>query len=348
MKDGVGKRLWVTVLAVAALVPSLAAIIGCVADQEEASRRPTPPFPHKRHVIEEEMKCAGCHRDAEKADQAGLPTKKSCTKCHEGTDEKRKPNELQIKAFFTDDKPLWSPVTPLPKEAKFSHKLHWDAKVQCETCHTGIATSQGGTTKWRATMRDCLGCHAKLKVGANAKDNCGLCHTVVGKQWKPPTHQNDWKRLHGRAAGFVRRNTTQDCYLCHTEKTCVACHRDEKPKSHTNYWRERGHGVESSLDRSSCRVCHTEDFCVRCHQSVAPRSHRANFDSRHCMACHLPLKDETCIVCHKSTPSHAAAPRLPTNLDHRKATSSDCRTCHFGLKMRHFDNGDDCLSCHKR
>jgi len=346
MEEGARGKL--VVAATPVILIGLAMLIGCVGD-DNTPRRTTPPFSHKHHVVEEEIKCTVCHKDAEKGDKAGMPTFKTCTKCHEGTDEKKTPNELQIRPFFKDEKqPAFTNLTALSAETKFSHKLHAEAKVQCASCHKGMENSKVVTSAVRVTMRNCIACHTQVGVGKGVKDNCALCHTNISRQWKPPSHQQNWKELHGRAAGFAGRNSTQNCELCHTEKTCIQCHRVEQPKNHTNYWRQRGHGATADLDRSGCRVCHSEDFCTRCHQSVAPQSHRANWDTRHCVGCHLPLKGNSCAVCHKGTPSHNAAPVLPANSVHKKATSSDCRTCHFGLKMRHLDNGDDCLLCHRR
>jgi len=351
MKQGVWRKL------VAALTPlavlGVVVLVGCV-DEDDSPKRTTPPFPHKRHLEEledlgsVEERCAACHKDAKKADEAGMPTIKNCAKCHAGTDEKKKPNELQTKGFIKDDRPVWSSLTAIPKEVKFSHKLHGDAKVKCISCHKGIENSKLVSSQLRVTMPDCVACHAKVSVGAGAKDNCKLCHTYVSKEWRPPNHEKNWKELHGRYSGFVRRGSNQSCSLCHTDKSCTACHRVEQPKSHTNYWRLRGHGVTADLDRSSCKACHTEDFCVRCHQSVTPQSHRGNWDNQHCLGCHFPLRDNSCFVCHKNDIRHRIAPNLPSTQVHKQAQSSDCRNCHGGLKRPHLDNGDDCLLCHRR
>ncbi|MGD0092052.1 MAG: cytochrome c3 family protein [Planctomycetota bacterium] len=394
--------VWRKLLAALAPLVVLGAvlIVGCVG-QDDSPKRTTPPFPHKRHVIDEEIECTNCHKDAKKAEEAGMPTLKTCTKCHEGTDEKKKPNELQIKGFIKDEKPVWSQVTkifrvkkaepkkeepkkeevkkeetkkeePKKEEAKkeeserkesdkkeyekkegdeisFSHKLHAAAKVQCGTCHKGIEQSKLVTAQVRLTMSDCLSCHAKVGVGAGAKDNCKLCHTNVSKEWRPPSHNKNWKELHGRYSGFVRHSTSQSCSLCHTDKSCTECHRVSQPKSHTNYWRLRGHGLTADMDRSSCKACHTEATCIRCHQSVPPQSHRGNWSDQHCLNCHFPLRDNRCFICHKNDIQHRAAPLLPNTPVHKTAQSpGDCMNCHGGLKAKHLYNGDSCLLCHRR
>jgi hypothetical protein len=62
------------------------------------------------------------------------------------------------------------------------------------------------------------------------------------------------------------------------------------------------------------------------------------------MGCHQPLGNESCAVCHKGTPSHALATPKPPG--HNPAMN--CRMCHGnGQPLPHFDNGDDCNSCHQ-
>lgn len=331
---------------------ALALIVGCVGENyvgewRGSVKRGTPAFSHKRHVVEEDMECAACHKDAETADKAGMPAVKSCMKCHESIDEKKTP-EHRIAAFVKDEKPQWSDITLLPEETKFSHKVHAEAKVQCASCHKGIKASTAITASLRVTMKECQSCHAKTGVGGNAPDNCAVCHTSIGKDTKPKSHERNWKELHGRDIGFLSHGSPWRCELCHTRQSCDQCHRNELPKSHNNFWRLRGHGVVADVDRSRCRVCHTEDSCERCHRETAPANHRGNWEDNHCLSCHFPLKDSACFVCHKSTPSHSAAPRLPGNNTHRNATANDCRTCHFGLRLRHVDNGTSCLQCHQR
>ncbi|HEY3321077.1 MAG TPA: cytochrome c3 family protein [Planctomycetota bacterium] len=330
------------------LVLGLAFLLGCINEPTDVLSRTTPVFPHKPHVVGEDIKCDICHKEAAKGEKAGFPTVKSCMKCHDDIDEK-KPPEKKVQAYLKDNKPQWTHVTELPKETKFSHKTHVDAKVECTTCHKGIAVSTGITMKNRIHMAECVACHAKEKVGNDlCNDGCAVCHSYLSKEWKPGNHQDNWRELHGRAAGFVT-SSTQRCELCHTQKTCIQCHKNELPKDHTNYWRIRGHGVAADFDRQRCANCHTADSCIRCHKTVTPQSHKGNWASRHCFGCHLPLKDEPqCVACHKGTPAHGLAPRTPQNQIHLRATADQCRDCHFGLKLPHPDNGDNCLFCHKK
>jgi len=310
------------------------------------------PFSHKPHVVGEEIKCDICHKTAAKEAAAGMPAFKSCNKCHESIDAKKAP-ERGIKNFLVGDKPEWSHITEFKTYAsdsiKFSHKTHVDAKVQCTTCHKGVENATSITSKLRVTMKECIDCHTTTHVGDNVRNNCVICHTSISKESKPPNHAVNWKQLHGREAELIGKGMVGSCEVCHTQATCIKCHKEEAPTTHTNYWRERGHAVIADSERSECKVCHTEDSCLRCHQTITPQSHKGNYAAQHCAACHFPLKQEGCIACHKNANSHFEAAHLPSNQVHKTATDATCRNCHFGFKMLpHIDDGGSCLICHKR
>ncbi|HLX59853.1 MAG TPA: cytochrome c3 family protein [Planctomycetota bacterium] len=357
------RKAWLLLsLPFCAVVVALIGLAGCEQHTDRGAPAPQDapyttrhvPFNHKVHVIGEEIKCDICHKTAAKEAAAGMPTFKSCNKCHEGIDAK-KPPERSIQKFLVDGKAEFSHVTQLvsiaPDTIKFSHKTHVDAKLQCTTCHKGIDVS---TTlipsKIKLTMNQCIDCHSKQHVGENVSNNCQICHTYIDRKWKPESHLVNWQKIHGRQANFVTKGTTESCDLCHRNETmCIKCHRETPPSNHTNFWRERGHGVNADFDRAQCKVCHTEDSCLRCHQTIAPQSHKGTFDNKHCLGCHFPLKEEGCITCHKNTNSHLQAARVPMNAVHAKATALLCRDCHFGPKLLpHADNGDNCLLCHKK
>jgi hypothetical protein len=101
------------------------------------------------------------------------------------------------------------------------------------------------------------------------------------------------------------------------------------------------------MDRESCATCHDSDSCDRCHDEIRPQSHVGMWGEprdRHCLACHEPLRGESCAVCHEATPSHDQATPLPP--DH--LPGMNCRMCHGnGQPLPHEDNGQTCTSCHR-
>lgn len=347
---------WIAEHALPLAVALLAAAAGCAVVQELAIYRKRPVrFSHATHGKradagdgkagaagkKADLECADCHRKFTDSDDAGMPRPKSCRLCHKG----REHFKQYLRPFLVEGKVLWTQVTDLSDEIIFSHKLHHEKKVACENCHQGITTSTAVSAALRSSKDDCLDCHVTHKVSGE----CGVCHRSIDREWTPPSHRRNWKRFHGQVVRAGKNPPFANrCSLCHTDASCSSCHQDEPPRNHTSHWRHRGHGITAGIDRDNCATCHRTDFCDRCHRDTAPRNHTASWGSprdRHCFTCHLPLQNEQCFVCHKSDPSHQAAPIMPGNTLHAKATAANCRACHFGT-MRHGDNGDNCRLCH--
>lgn len=333
------RRLFAATAIVAALCVLVAA--GCHLIELAAPTSPT--FSHATHVKEKKLDCADCHSDYETSDQAGMPFMELCAPCH-GAKDDAKPPLQRAAAFLKDSKdgePLWSQVTRLPDEVRFSHQVHHAKEVACAECHRGIEESTRVTDRLAIGKPECMDCHARRGIS----NDCAVCHETIRRDIAPASHRLNWLGVHGQHVRSDRR-TRSDCNLCHTEDQCSSCHQEMAPRTHTNFWRQRGHGVATSIDRDDCRTCHQVDFCDRCHQDTAPRSHTGSFASSlqtHCLGCHTPLSGEPCLVCHKGTPSHFDAD-LP--LDHNPGMN--CRQCHgAGVAFRHVDNGDTCVACHR-
>jgi len=337
------KRLWI-VLAVA-FYGSACAIIGLFGGEQKG-----PTFPHAPHA--EELDCTSCHLGAEDEVSAGLPENENgCMLCHEDIDEE-KPFEKTVAALLVDGKPYWlsRPSSygegQQGRDIKFSHGAHYEAEVECRSCHGTPTGTEGPDLKLHGGKRACLECHAKTERG----NDCSVCHEVLRANEPPPDHENLWQRLHGVASRTMIPGMGETtCAQCHTEDSCNQCHQLVPPQDHTNFWRRRGHGLTASIDRSNCAVCHDTDYCVRCHQATQPVSHRGAWGppaNRHCTGCHLPPVGLGCGVCHRNFPMHPPGPPPPANNAHMNANSPfDCLVCHVGLS--HGNPGGDCRFCHQ-
>lgn len=296
--------------------------------------------------------CLDCHEGADTKDKADMPKLEFCMECHEDIDEK-KPKEKTVASFLDKPggKPVWSNVTAQAATIVFSHKTHAAKKVGCAECHTGIEKSTEVTKALFVNMDACTKCHAEKK----APTTCATCHSNAGEGMKPESHDRMWTTQHGQfiRKGGVPATRSEDCTLCHNTQSCRSCHTTEPPRDHSQSWRVGpGHGIAAALDRTRCQTCHMSDTCTACHTENAPRSHRGGWGApkdRHCVGCHLPLRTnspEGCAVCHKGTPSHETAPRMPSNPPHRP--DFQCQVCHNGPpRLKHATNGTNCLTCHK-
>jgi len=297
-------------------------------------------FSHRIHA--EELECTDCHLGAEDEDVAGIPGLAQCLLCHEEGDEEVPP-ERRIEALFAEEEFLATNVYALDDEVIFSHPDHASIAPECSACHKGIETSDDVAQLERLSMDSCMNCHETLGISTE----CSTCHSQLSTQTAPRTHDDNWIRWHGPQFRAGSEAPAQRCDLCHESSSCDACHLIDPPQNHTNYWRQRGHAITSSMDRESCSACHRSDFCNRCHEDAIPMNHTGmwgNARNNHCVTCHFPLKSEGCITCHKGTPSHATAAPLPP--DHTPALN--CRQCHgLSAPLPHVDNGSQCTLCHR-
>lgn len=308
----------------------------------EALRGPRPlAFSHRLHVEQEQLDCVICHETAFTRDEPGTPAFDTCSLCHEVLDAE-KPEERRVETLFEDGVYLAARHSALPEEVVFSHELHAAGELACAECHKNIERNQRLTHAIGVDMGRCIACHDEW----GTPDECSTCHTSVDQRWMPPSHLRNWTRAHGPASRELRGIASQDCSLCHGERTCLDCHLATPPAGHTDVFRRKTHGIHAALDRRTCAACHRSDSCNRCHLETRPRSHVAQWGgqrSRHCLGCHFPTRANGCIVCHKGTPSHLLA--APKPAWHNPAMN--CRQCHgITAPLPHVDKGDDCNACH--
>ncbi|MBX3464218.1 MAG: hypothetical protein KF830_13685 [Planctomycetes bacterium] len=309
------------------------------------SRRTEPSFPHRVHVIDNELTCTFCHPGAVGGERPGMPPPELCAACHDRFDAD-KPPERRVAAFY-DERSRYRTLadSSVPADVQFSHRRHTlDAKLDCTACHGDVARREEVPLAPLVQKAACMDCHARHGK-ANA---CGECHAEIDERWQPASHHRNWIRGHGDLVRAGSERSADRCDLCHQDaQGCLGCHQQMPPDGHNNNFRLRTHGLQASMDRSRCFVCHTQDSCQQCHQQAAPRSHRGGFGSpqnRHCTGCHLPLADTGCATCHRAAPAHETARPLPP--DH--VPSMNCRLCHGnGQPLPHPDGGHVCTACHR-
>lgn len=324
------------------LAGALLSFAGCaILGALEAEDHPFA-FSHRLHVGDQGLECIACHAQAPNADAPGMPGPGGCALCHAEIDAP-KPPERQIAALFDGKAYKARHVMAVGGDVRFAHAKHAERAEDCNACHADLAQSDRTTPEHALSMDECSACHA----AKGAPNECATCHEKIRSDAKPPSHVASWRRSHGAVfRACDREDTASRCDLCHTESSCSTCHLAEAPENHKGYWRDRGHGLAASMDRQNCAACHQPDACDRCHQENAPRNHVGGFGApldRHCLTCHEPVRDETCITCHAGTPSHALATPMPS----WHLPSMNCRQCHGnGQPLPHVDDGSTCTHCH--
>jgi hypothetical protein len=140
-------------------------------------RRPAPvqpiEFPHNVHVAKK-IACTTCHATVARGPVAGLPSVRTCMRCHNSIARDR-PLIQQITEMRKQGIDLaWQRVFGYPAEShvKFNHAPHIRAKVECATCHGNIAEQTVAQRNIELTMGFCVNCHKERKASLD----CMACH----------------------------------------------------------------------------------------------------------------------------------------------------------------------------
>ena len=305
-----------------------------------------PVFNHAAHSAKG-ITCGACHQDYgqnhEEASAAGMPTYGTCLACHgPAPDRTPYPFEAEIQGHAPGEA---FAATARYDDLRFSHAVHARQSVPCAECHADPDSRRVLGVEPPTHAGRCESCHRERKISAE----CSVCHLTMRRDLPPPSHaQAAWPRTHGRAPAHAWDTVHErSCALCHSKGYCDDCHKVEKPMSHTEFFRQRGHGIAVGIQREPCMACHQQVFCIRCHNEVEPRSHFSaswgGTTSQHCISCH-DLAQSRCSVCHKSTPSHAQATPIPP--PPHPTAAANCYNCH--LQPPHADNRvTPCTTCHR-
>jgi hypothetical protein len=141
------------------------------------SGRVTQPiaFDHKKHTVDLGIECGTCHEYYAEGSHAGLPLLSTCMGCHE-TGQTDSPEEKKIRDMAAQNQDdVFRKLFRMPDHVFYSHRRHAGiAKLPCETCHGGIATTTRPpeTPLVRINMDFCIDCHRQRNVSTD----CTGCH----------------------------------------------------------------------------------------------------------------------------------------------------------------------------
>ncbi len=300
------------IASIAVLVSLAVFICGC--DSDDGGRDIN--LSHKAHIEKRQMECVDCHEGAEDTETPGMPSEKLCLDCHKTLDKelKGKDSPASEKCLYChnpkQNKSISEQKVVLgPGVSKTDlvpvHVKHTEKEIGCEACHGNIAADDNKILprhKYMASGKICVDCHTQKGLSTD----CATCHKTY-ELIEPDDHKINWIAQHGVESMLAGENEHgKSCSTCHAKSECKECHTQKAPRDHTNFWRQRGHGIMAGMDRDKCLVCHRQDACVRCHRETAPRNHKGAWKSTHCGACHLQSsftpENNTCAVCHRQIP----------------------------------------------
>ena len=116
-------------------------------------------YSHRVHVDQLGLDCRYCHSFVEVADVSNIPATETCMNCH-GVVLPQSLDLLPVRASWADDSSIpWVKVHQLPDYAQFSHAVHVNNGVGCETCHGRVDQMDVVSQVEPMSMGWCLECH---------------------------------------------------------------------------------------------------------------------------------------------------------------------------------------------
>ena len=116
-------------------------------------------YSHRLHAGQLGISCQYCHTNVKDAAHSNVPATQTCMNCHSQvrTDS---PKLLPVReSWATGESIEWIKVHKLPDYAQFSHAVHTNNGVGCESCHGRIDQMEVVFQSEPLSMGWCLECH---------------------------------------------------------------------------------------------------------------------------------------------------------------------------------------------
>jgi hypothetical protein len=245
---------------------------------------------------------------------------------------------------------------------------------------TGFLSAKGHGEQADKAGRSCVVCHAR--------DFCAQCHVnapeVKAIQALAPDPRSLALKVELKApashkeSGFLSQHGAKAkrdpkaCGYCHTQESCIACHRTrpaivlalpasgpgrgigaqikrKKPDYHTADFADR-HGPRAGSSPRTCNACHARAECLDCHRpnpGATGNYHAAGFLTRHpaaaynrqtdCALCHNQAA--FCTTCHQQAGLRSTGPLAGGHHD-----ANGAFFLNHGTAAR--QNIESCIACH--
>ncbi|MGA0254209.1 MAG: cytochrome c3 family protein [Rhodothermales bacterium] len=116
-------------------------------------------YSHRLHAGQLGLDCQYCHTNVKDAAHSNVPATQTCMNCHSQV----RTESLKLlpvrESWATGESIEWIKVHKLPDYARFSHAVHTNNGVGCESCHGRIDQMEVVFQSEPLSMGWCLECH---------------------------------------------------------------------------------------------------------------------------------------------------------------------------------------------
>ncbi len=128
------------------------------------------PYSHRLHAGQLGINCRYCHNWVEVADHSNVPPTQTCMNCHTQI-RTESLKLLPVRESWATDAPIpWVKVHNLPDYVNFTHAMHVNNGVGCETCHGRIDEMEVVRQVEPLSMGWCLECHRQPELYLRPND----------------------------------------------------------------------------------------------------------------------------------------------------------------------------------
>lgn len=164
------------------------------------------PYSHELHVGRLGLDCQYCHTNVTVAATANVPPTQTCMNCH-GQILTESINLLPVRESWATGQPIeWVKVHFLPDYVQFSHAIHVNNGVGCETCHGQVDQMTVVAQVEPLSMGWCLECHRQPELYLRPDDEI----TTMGY-----VHPSDFVERNLRRIEREGILPPTDCSACH-------------------------------------------------------------------------------------------------------------------------------------
>jgi len=139
------------------------------------------PFSHKHHVQGLGLQCQYCHTTVEKSSYAGIPPTRTCMNCHAEIWTNAQLLDPVRQSWYTGNSIPWTKVHDLPDFVYFSHEIHVNKGIGCESCHGRVDEMPLMYEQNTLQMEWCLDCHR------NPAKNIRPTSEIYNMAWEAPS-----------------------------------------------------------------------------------------------------------------------------------------------------------------
>ncbi len=163
-------------------------------------------YSHRLHAGQLGMDCRYCHNWVEVSQHANVPPTQTCMNCHNQV-QVNSLKLLPVRESWATGRPIeWVKVHHLPDYAHFSHAIHVNNGVGCETCHGRIDEMEVVQQVSSLSMGWCLECHRQPELYLRPQDKI----TAMGYVQPADFVERNLARV--RAEGIL---PPTNCSACH-------------------------------------------------------------------------------------------------------------------------------------